>query len=155
MDGEAPIDHVAFLTSKYLIILVWAITVLHNWGIDINFYRSPVSVNPPALILWVIGFSLLFIGRFTMGDSFRIGSPREETGLKVNGLFKISRNPIYLGVFTTLTASVLDTLNPIILLIVIFIIVVHHHIVLAEEEFLKKSFGEEYLAYCSKVRRYI
>jgi len=27
--------------------------------------------------------------------------------------------------------------------------------VLAEEEYLRKSFGEEYLAYCRRVRRYI
>jgi protein-S-isoprenylcysteine O-methyltransferase Ste14 len=90
-----------------------------------------------------------------MGNSFRIGSPKESTNLKMDGLFRFSRNPMYLGVFTTLLSAVLNTFNPVILLVAIFIVVVHHKIVLAEEEYLQKVFGNEYLAYCGRVRRYI
>ncbi len=155
MDGEPPINRTIFISSKYLIILVWVAMVMQNWGINLSFFSLPNFVKRLSLVLWIVGFSLLFIGRFGMGDSFRIGSPKESTGLKVNGLFRISRNPMYLGVFTTLLAAVLCTLNPLLLLIVIFIVAVHHQIVLAEEIYLQKTFGEEYLSYCLRVRRYI
>lgn len=45
---------------------------------------------------------MLLIGRLGLGESFRIGAPKESTSLKVNGLFTISRNSMYLGVFATL-----------------------------------------------------
>jgi protein-S-isoprenylcysteine O-methyltransferase Ste14 len=155
MDGEPPINHIPFYTSKYLIVIIWVAMVLQSWGINLSIFKRPEFIQPISLAIWIVGFSLLFIGRFGMGSSFRIGSPKENTSLKMTGLFRFSRNPMYLGVFATLLASVLYTLNPILFLIAIFIIVVHHKIVLAEEEYLQKSFGEQYLAYCRKVRRYI
>jgi len=155
MDGKPPIDRTIFYASKYSILIIWAATVVHSWGISLSFFQPPSFVRPVSLILWVVGFSLLLVGRFGMGNSFRLGSPNESTDLRVDGLFRFSRNPMYLGVFTTLLASVLYTFNPILLLIAIFIVAVHHKIALAEEEYLREVFGEEYTAYCSRVRRYI
>jgi protein-S-isoprenylcysteine O-methyltransferase Ste14 len=36
-----------------------------------------------------------------------------------------------------------------------FIVAVHHRIVLAEEGRLRSTFGEDYAAYCRRVRRYL
>jgi protein-S-isoprenylcysteine O-methyltransferase Ste14 len=155
MDGKPPIGKALFLSSKYLIVILWGAMVLHNWGIKLSFFDVPAFVRSISLGLWVLGFALLFTGRFGLGESFRIGSPRENTGLKISGLFRFSRNPMYLGVFTTLLAVVLNTLNPLLLFVAIFIIAVHHKIVLAEEEYLGQTFGQEYQDYCDRVRRYI
>jgi len=89
-----------------------------------------------------------------MGESFRMGSLQERAGLRVDGLFKVSRNPMYLGVFTTLLAATLYTLNPRVPLLAIFIVAVHHRIVLAEEAYLQEVFGGEYTEYCHRVGRY-
>jgi protein-S-isoprenylcysteine O-methyltransferase Ste14 len=62
---------------------------------------------------------------------------------------------MYLGVYITILASIVYTLNPIFLAIGIFIVFVHHRIVLAEEQYLLNAFGEEYKEYCARVRRYI
>jgi protein-S-isoprenylcysteine O-methyltransferase Ste14 len=155
MDGEAPIDRKLFYASKYAIIVVWVAAVLYGWGIGLSFARGPELLKWVSLCIWAAGFMLLFVGRFGLGDSFRIGSPKESTSLRVKGLFKFSRNPMYLGVFATLLASVLYTLNPIVLLLVIFVVAVHHRIVLAEEQHLRKVFGKEYTDYCGHVRRYL
>jgi protein-S-isoprenylcysteine O-methyltransferase Ste14 len=74
----------------------------------------------------MLGFALLFVGRFGLGDSFRIGSPKEHTGL-----------------------------NPILLVIAVYIIAIHHRIVLAEEAYLTRVFGQEFGRYCGQVRRYL
>ena len=62
---------------------------------------------------------------------------------------------MYLGVHVTLVASVLYTLNPVLLLVGVFVAGVHHKIVLAEEQHLRTVFGEAYLDYCTRVRRYL
>jgi len=154
-DGAPPINKALFLSSKYLIVAVWATTVLCSWGIKLAFVQVPVPLKAVALGLWVSGFVLLFIGRFGLGESFRIGSPKESTALKADGLFRISRNPMYVGVYATLLAAVLYTLNPILFIVAVFVAAVHHRIVLAEEDHLRAVFGDEYTAYCRRVRRYL
>jgi protein-S-isoprenylcysteine O-methyltransferase Ste14 len=155
MDGDAPIDKRFFYISKYSILLLWGAMVLQSWGMNLSLINVPELLKWVSLGLWVSGFTLLFAGRFGLGDSFRIGSPKESTRLKVNGLFQFSRNPMYVGVYATLLASVLSTLNPIFLFVGLFVAAVHHRIILAEEQFLQKEFGEEYRDYCSRVRRYL
>ena len=155
MDGEPPIDKRIFYTSKYAILALWAVTVVQAWGVNLSLVTAPGWLRWVSLVLWVGGFTLLFIGRLGLADSFRIGSPRESTRLKVGGLFRFSRNPMYLGVYATILAAVLYTLNPLVLLAGVFVIAVHHRIVLAEEQHLQKTFGEEYVSYCHRVRRYL
>jgi protein-S-isoprenylcysteine O-methyltransferase Ste14 len=155
MDGDAPIDRTLFYGSKYLILALWTAMVLDAWGIHLSFFDIPAPFQTAADCVWVIGFILLFVGRFTLGQSFRIGNPKESTRLRADGLFCISRNPMYLGMYCTLLAAVLRTLNPVLLLLSAFIVVVHHKIVLAEETYLRNAFGKEYERYCCRVRRYV
>jgi protein-S-isoprenylcysteine O-methyltransferase Ste14 len=155
MDGTPPIGRTQSYTSKYTIVILWAGMVARSWGVPLWFVAAPASALWVPLSLWGAGFTLLFAGRFELGDSFRLGSPQERTSLKVTGLFRLSRNPMYLGVFATLVASVLYTLNPVLALAAIFVVVVHHRIVLAEEEYLRRAFGEDYEEYCARVRRYL
>lgn len=155
MDGEPPIDKRLFYVSKYAILGLWGAMVVQSWGLNLSLVPVPAWVGAASLVLWVGGFVLLFIGRLGLADSFRIGSPKENTRLKVDGLFQFSRNPMYLGVYATLLAGVLYTLNPLVLAVAAFVVVVHHKIVLAEEQHLQTAFGAEYAAYCRRVRRYL
>lgn len=155
MDGDPPIDKLLFSSSKYLILVVWVAMVVHGWGGNLSFVPVPNPVRWIALFLWGAGFLLLFTGRLRLGDSFRIGSAQERTNLTVDGLFRFSRNPMYLGVYATLVATVLYTLNPLLLAVAVYIVVVHHKIVLAEEKHLRAVFGAQYTDYCGRVRRYL
>ena len=154
-NGRAPINGTLFYVSKYAVIALWGAMVLQSWGIGISVVEVPPIARFTALVLWISGFALLYLGRFTMGDSFRLGSPNEPTGLKITGLFRLSRNPMYVGMYATVVASSLYTLNPVIILGGAFVIAVHHTIIRAEEGHLQKTFGREYAAYCSTVRRYV
>jgi protein-S-isoprenylcysteine O-methyltransferase Ste14 len=90
-----------------------------------------------------------------MGDSFRLGTPKEDTSLKTDGLFRLSRNPMYVGVYATIVAASLYTLNPVVILLGAFVIAVHHAIVLEEEKTMHRVFTRKYSEYCSRVRRYV
>jgi protein-S-isoprenylcysteine O-methyltransferase Ste14 len=154
-DGEAPIHRGLFFVSKYAILAVWAAMALASWGFEYRVLEPPSVVSRVALALWGLGFLLLFLGRFELGSSFRLGTPKESTSLKAAGLFRVSRNPMYLGVYATIVASVLSTMNPVVLLLGVFVVAVHHRIVLAEEEHMRRAFGREYGDYCRRVRRYV
>jgi protein-S-isoprenylcysteine O-methyltransferase Ste14 len=153
--GEAPINKTLFVASKYSVIALWGAMVVQAWGINISFVEVPRMLQLVALGIWIFGFTFLYLGRLTMGDSFRLGSAKEETHLATGGLFRISRNPMYVGMYSTLVASSLYTLNPIVIAIAAFVIAVHHRIVLAEEQHLQNVFGREYAEYCRRVGRYL
>jgi protein-S-isoprenylcysteine O-methyltransferase Ste14 len=155
IDGEPPIDRKVFYISKYAILALWGAMVAQSWGAPLAFVRVPGSLKWVSLVLWAGGFPLLLIGRLGMADSFRIGSAKESTRLKTGGLFRFSRNPMYVGVYATILACVLYTLNPIVPLVGLFVVTVHHRIVLAEEQHLQRAFGQEYADYCCCVRRYL
>ena len=155
MDGDAPIPRTLFYSSKYSIMALWIAMVIHTWGIDISFWNVPAPLKWAAVGLWIAGLLVMFLGRLELGASFRIGRPKESTGLRLGGLYRFSRNPMYVGMYATLLASVLRTLNPVLLLLAVFTVAVHHRIVLAEEGHLRNAFGEDYAAYCRRVRRYL
>jgi protein-S-isoprenylcysteine O-methyltransferase Ste14 len=154
-DGEAPINRTIFYISKYSIIVIWGAMALAGWGIGFSPVPVPRFLQLFALPFWFAGFALLYLGRYKMGDSFRLGTAKEETRLKTDGLFSLSRNPMYVGVYATIVASSLYTLNPVVILPGAFVIAVHHSIVLEEENHLHRVFSREYPAYCSRVRRYV
>jgi protein-S-isoprenylcysteine O-methyltransferase Ste14 len=154
-DGEAPINRTLFYTSKYSIIILWGAMAFASWGLGVSPFQVPRLLQIIALTFWFAGFALLYLGRFTMGDSFRLGTPKEDTCLKKDGLFRLSRNPMYVGVYATIVASSLYTLNPVVILLGVFVVAVHHSIVLSEEKNMKKVFGQEYLDYYNRVRQYI
>ena len=154
-DGKAPINRTLFYTSKYSVVIVWGAMVVQAWGINISSTEVPPSLSMVALFSWFFGFLFLYLGRFAMGNSFRLGTAREETSLKDDGLFGLNRNPMYMGMYATIAGSSLYTLNLIVILLGAFIIAIHHTIVLAEEKHMQNVFGQKYVEYSSRVRRYI
>lgn len=154
-DGRVPINKTLFYASKYLILVLWGAMVLQAWGIGISLIAVPAILRWIALFFWFFGFALLFLRRLELGSSFRLGTAKECTTLRVDGLYRISRNPMYMGVYATILASALYTMNPFIIVLGIFVAAVHHRITLAEEKYMQEAFGKEYEEYCHRVRRYI
>jgi protein-S-isoprenylcysteine O-methyltransferase Ste14 len=88
------------------------------------------------------------------GTSFRADRP--STALITGGLFRFSRNPIYVS-STLLYAGVAILLDNlwVFLLLVPLHIVVHYGVIVREERYLERKFGEEYVRYKTTVRRWI
>jgi protein-S-isoprenylcysteine O-methyltransferase Ste14 len=76
--------------------------------------------------------------------------------LVTDGLFRISRNPMYLGFVLILigAAAVMGSLTPY-LVIPVFAILLQRIFIAVEERMLEKKFGQSWLAYKEKVRRWI
>lgn len=83
-------------------------------------------------------------------------SPDKATSLVTSGVYRYSRNPMYLGFLLLLTSWVLY-LGSISSLVVLplFILTLNIMQIIPEEHFLKQSFDEDYEAYTQKVRRWL
>ena len=80
----------------------------------------------------------------------------ESTALVIQGVFHFSRNPMYLGFALVLigVAILLGSLTPYIVVIV-FLWLMNKVFIETEEHMLEEKFGETYLAYKQRVRRWI
>jgi protein-S-isoprenylcysteine O-methyltransferase Ste14 len=78
-----------------------------------------------------------------------------ENGINLKGLYRISRNPMYVAYFIYFLGCVLLTQSLLLLAILMVFQISAHWIILSEERWCIKKFGEEYKNYMNKVRRYI
>ena len=76
--------------------------------------------------------------------------------LVTSGIYKYSRNPMYLGMILIIISTSIFYLNYIsVVTPFIFYFWINRFQIKREEIFLKEKFGEEYLSYMSKTRRWI
>jgi protein-S-isoprenylcysteine O-methyltransferase Ste14 len=91
-----------------------------------------------------------------MGDSWRIGiDDKSKSPLVQNGLFGVSRNPIFLGMLIMLVGMLLILPTAATLVITVLGFVLIHVQVRLEEAFLLEKYGEEYRRYQASVRRWM
>lgn len=116
-------------------------------------------------LLKVLGMIFLFIGIslfiycsrlfliFGKGTPVPVEPPKK---LVVNGLYKYTRNPIYLGYFMIFLGEFLF-FGQFLLLIYFFlaIIGINIYVIFHEEPILKKRFGKSYEEYLKKIPRWI
>ncbi len=81
---------------------------------------------------------------------------RPTTAIIQSGPFRLTRNPVYLGdtLLYVGVALVMNTAWPLLLLPLVLLIV-HRGVILREERYLEQKFGDEYISYRSRVRRWI
>lgn len=101
-----------------------------------------------ALVLWGAGIFE------RVGTAIK---PFEESSVLVSrGPFRVSRNPMYLGMVIGLTgvAVVAGSLTPF-LVVPAFAILIERRFIRAEEAHLERTFGASYMAYKARVRRWL
>ncbi|HWF60974.1 MAG TPA: isoprenylcysteine carboxylmethyltransferase family protein [Nitrospira sp.] len=108
-------------------------------------------------VAWCLaGLLLLLWSLVSFGQSFRVGIDADHPDkLITGGVFAISRNPIYVAFASILLGQFLIFPNWILLVYIGAATWLFHRQVLREEEFLEKHYGQNYLRYCNRVRRYL
>ncbi|UWG99219.1 phospholipid methyltransferase [Dehalobacter sp. DCM] len=76
-------------------------------------------------------------------------------GININGLYHLSRNPMYVAYFIYFLGCVFLTRSWIFLALLIIFQISVHFIIWSEERWCMKEFGEEYINYMNRVRRYL
>jgi protein-S-isoprenylcysteine O-methyltransferase Ste14 len=139
----------------WLLIALLAMAALHRALPVASYLHSPwtwAGLVPAVLGPCLSGVSARAFGKAGTG----IIPFAEATALVTGGFFRYTRNPMYLGMVifllgVSMLAGSLSTLLP----IPLFIYVIHRNFILGEERFMEAAFGEEYLAYKGRVRRWL
>lgn len=102
-----------------------------------------------------IGLGVYILGIILYAVSIVNYAKPKMNGINLNGLYRVSRNPMYIAYFIYFLGCALLTHSLILLALLICFQVSAHWIILSEERWCIKKFGEEYIKYMNKVRRYI
>jgi protein-S-isoprenylcysteine O-methyltransferase Ste14 len=116
--------------------------------------RSISEVTGAALMLG--GLILLVAAQLDLGASWRIGiDERARIGLVTGGLYRFSRNPIFLALFAIAIGYtlMLPTILSLVLLAAVGIGIRQQ--TLAEERYLTRTYGDQYRDYARRVGRFL
>jgi hypothetical protein len=104
----------------------------------------------------ITGLVVYAIALVNLGDAWRIGNNQERPSqLIIHGIYKISRNPIYVSLALFLIGTLLINGTLVFLVFTILVILNMHFLILREEEFLSRVYGEAFSKYCMGTPRYI
>lgn len=134
---------------------VVSIVVFPQWTL-IPQLRDCPALQWTGLILTALGVVFFISAVLTMADSWRAGIPeKDKTQLVQTGIYRISRNPAFVGFDLTYIGLLIAFPNLLHLVFALFPVVMLHLQILQEEPYCRATFGAPYEAYCKKVRRYL
>ena len=118
----------------------------------------------PDLLAWPLGGVLIACGAVLSGSALlrfkgvgtTVRPDRPASTLVIAGPYKITRNPMYLGLaFVYLGIAIVGQSVWALILLPIILTVIQRRAIEPEEAFLKRRFGAEYISYMTKVRRWM
>lgn len=135
------------------------------FGLMIYFSRN-IFPDINNIIFYVLSLFFIILGPFVLISAVRSFKAEQTTinpininnasSLVISGVFKYSRNPMYLGmVFILLALSFRFNLVGGILFTSIFIMYITKFQIIPEEAAMKSIFGEDFNKYKNKTRRWI
>ena len=151
-------NHFAIFLTVYVILII----ILHSIGVQYGSLFSRFKILDHFFIDYIgflaglIGLSFCLYAQIKMGKSWRVGiDEKEKTELITTGLYKLVRNPTYLGLFILNSGIWLiwPTWTMFIFVLLFFIFLEIQ--VRCEEDFLISRHGIKYEEYKRKTKRYI
>ena len=140
-------------------LIAMLLTFLSRDYLDI-FYLHPHLQRTLFLLFLVIGVSVIFLAT----RQFKISKttvnplkPETASSLVTSGIFRRTRNPMYLGLTSLLISFSIyfSSVFGIIIYLPLFISYITIFQIIPEEDAMNKLFSNDYKSYCLKVRRWI
>ena len=139
----------------YFFLALIAIVGLHKYFPVAQMLEPPISFAGAGLI--ALGIAIAAWAARAFGKA---GTPvvpfHQSTSLVTGGLYRYTRNPMYVGITSILTAEAILFSSAVMLGYAAAAFVVFHLFILGyEEPTLAKKFGESYEKYCRNVPRWV
>ena len=155
---EAPPGHADVLVRPPLL---WILLVAAGYGLDLLLPLPFLPIGVPVVWLgvavWILGFvfASLAIAQFRRAD-VDVSTHTATVAIVDTGIFALSRNPIYVGAHIGIVGAAI-ALNSLWILatLVPFYAIIRFGVVAREEAYLERMFGDDYIAYKTRVRRWI
>lgn len=152
--GKSPISFLVFIIGK-LAFLFSFMFFLAKWSNLTAMLYDSLLTQIIGIVLFFVGFLIVFVGVYQLGQSRAFGLPESQTQLKTHGLYGFTRNPMYLGGYIMCAGSCSYSIHPANLLLFAVAYAIHRQIVVREEEFLARRFGQEWIQYKKRVPRFL
>ena len=139
-----------------LVIFYVAVAYLLKWALPVPF-EVPAAIRLAGFGLVVIGFLLGVGALFQFRKARASFNSNDPTKLLVTtGVYRFTRNPIYLG-FLLMVIGLPLNMNSYWGVVVspLFITTINKLVIEREEEYLEKKFSKEFTEYKVRVRRWL
>ena len=112
----------------------------------------PITTNPIWLTIGSVIYGLGIV--LCIWSVFDFAKPAKN-GMNLEGIYRISRNPMYIAYFVYFLGCMLLTQSILLFATLVIFQISAHWIIQSEERWCVQEFGEEYIEYMKKVRRYL
>jgi protein-S-isoprenylcysteine O-methyltransferase Ste14 len=145
---------IAFPPALYGVTL--AIGLALSFFFQVSFLPLSISLPLAALALIAAGWFSTSAFRTMTRAQTAIDPEQPATAIVSDGVFRFSRNPLYLSL-TLLYIGISLLLNAVwaFALLLPLLVVVQIGVIQREEVYLERKFGNEYLRYKAQVRRWL
>lgn len=144
-----------FYTELILKISTYAVVAAEALSIAFNTLAFSFLVRLAGLGLAALGSLIFAAAVWTMRDSWRAGIAQgDNTELISGGIYKLSRNPAFLGFDLVYIGILLMFFNWFLFLFTLLAILMLHLQILQEEKYLLSVFSKSYSEYKRKTGRY-
>jgi len=140
----------------YVLVFLAAIFIQTKFPINNSIFQmQAIKILGIVFIVIALFFLVRSLSQFLKTKN-TLMTIRPASSLQTSGIYRITRNPMYTGlaiIYLGITCFVGNWWN--IILFPILILIVQEYIIRHEERYLERGFGQEYLNYKYKVRRWL
>jgi protein-S-isoprenylcysteine O-methyltransferase Ste14 len=147
----------AIVRPPIALLLAFLAGLLADWLYPLKFVPASVPNVLLGGFIFVDGFALAVWAIVTIRRAgTAVETIKPTTAIVAEGPYRFSRNPIYLGMFLGLIGLAI-AFNTVWILVALaaFYLVIRYGVVAREEAYLERKFGDDYLAYKGRVRRWL
>jgi protein-S-isoprenylcysteine O-methyltransferase Ste14 len=137
--------------SKRVLLLIRLCGQLATIAYIVMMIFTPLHINNPIFIVGAVIYIIGYIFEMSALHYFRIAPINQPV---VVGLYKVSRNPQWLGLFLVLLGSAIATRIWLYIGMVIIVGFICHIQILDEEEACIEKYGDSYREYTKRIPRY-
>jgi len=150
-------DHLQVIPAPVIFLAFIALGLGLNWILPLSFVENFLAARVMGLLVVGLGFLVGSGAVVEMRRHHTSPNPHKPvTALVENGVFRSSRNPVYLSLFLLyIGIAICVNVFWLILLCPILFWSVEKLVVKPEENYLERRFSDAYLQYKKRVRRWI
>jgi protein-S-isoprenylcysteine O-methyltransferase Ste14 len=120
------------------------------------FPVTGTPLRPSGVVIMAAALLWTCYAQISMGASWRIGIPQDKAPpLRTAGPFSVSRNPIFLGMLLFMIGAAVWSPNAVTLVLLACAYISLEIQIRCEEAFLMRQHGDSYVAYRSRVGRWL
>lgn len=158
-DKGTPMHHLELKIPPAGLVLLFALAMWLTAGMNPRAIIQIPGKEWVAIVLLMLGCALIIVAAVEFVSAKTTANPLTPglaTLIVTKGIYKLSRNPMYVGFFVMLVAWGVFLENILsLLLLPLFVLYLNRFQIIPEENALLAKFGDDYDRYLKSVRRWI